>query len=312
MLPVEAHDPVVGSIIDLSGQADDIFIHCLHAELEESPELSVVMRQASPAVLVLKTIARPILKSITVLASPLARFGRRLDDKAIELIGSEKRTKQSTRLKEKLENILGHVLNPKAIPMEICVLSYRCVECIKQSNQRLRESVEIPLQSWAVGAMLFLRYLVPMLTTFLPSDDNKKGRILMGRFLMKMACHSEFQQNSTGLLNEILASSYERYDQFCAEVCRIGEENFPYPSVFGPSHSPYPVGVDQDGLERLRDFFKEVSEDPLEMSDEWKGGLFYLSKKIQDVLDESAKTKLLLPDSARELTPPPSLGSPPK
>ena len=302
-LPIETHDSMVTSFLDLSGQSDDIFVCCLYEELNKSTELSVVMRQASPAVLVLKTIVRPILKSITEIVSPLARFGRRLDEKGIELIGSDKRTKHSARLKEKLENNLSFLLCPKTVPLEICILSYRCVECIKQCDEGLRESVGIPLSSWAVGAMLFLRYLVPMLTTFLPGDDNKKGRILMGRFLMKMACHSEFQQNSGGLLNEILVSSYDRYDQFCLEVCRIGEENFPYDSVFGPSHSPYPVGVGSETLTRLRDFLKDVEAEPGDVSDEWKGGISFFLKRVNENLEEMPGPKIDLPEP-RELSPP--------
>lgn len=83
---------------------------------------------------------------------------------------------------------------------------------------------------WAVGSLILLRFLIPSM--ILPSgsecgsqqqqQENQKGAILVGRFLMKLCCKSHFTENESCLMNEAIDELSPVFDGFCDEVVEIG------------------------------------------------------------------------------------------
>uniref|UniRef100_A0A7S4NNP7 Uncharacterized protein n=1 Tax=Paramoeba aestuarina TaxID=180227 RepID=A0A7S4NNP7_9EUKA len=192
-------EEITNVILKLHGQPKDLFVYFFESELEQKKDIALVMRERSLSVCVLKHIIAPFAPLVSLSCQRLVQFGLSLSEKKSQFLmnyGSEEVEKMAPkylRLKTKLHHAVEHVLCVDWVPDGLCILCHLCVESIRK-NESVKRMDGTPLSHWAVGAVIFLRFLVPILTTWETPEDNpnRKGLTLMGRFLMKLCCKSEF------------------------------------------------------------------------------------------------------------------------
>ena len=124
-------------------------------------------------------------------------------------------------------------LQASAIPRVICGLCHRSVIYItsRQDTQKSTTQSYSEVVQWAVGSLIFLRFLIPSLILPTQSEleyESQKGTIVIGRLLMKLCCKSLFKEDSACLLNEVIQELSPHFDQFCDEVDKIGADEYSY------------------------------------------------------------------------------------
>ena len=243
-------------LLSLHEKPDSLFFASLHHEIEADKELSLLMRgDLSVCVCVMKFFLMPHRKELLVLTDDLLSFVFHLKLKQIDLIiqGSDtpggvsvffflslffrfsfyflhsliffsKTQKKCAVLKKKLQRGVQLLLQPNLLPEDVCVMCYRCVAAVEKSD--IKKDIAGTVAGWAVGALLFLRFIIPVLTSFSSDNTTKlKAVTFLGRFLMKLCCKSLFGQGkSTSVANEVLTESFDKFDQFGQEVVERGEK----------------------------------------------------------------------------------------
>jgi len=130
-------------------------------------------------------------------------------------------------IKEKLMVCIKNILSASSFPPLLCSLCVKCSNYIENSPIGLMEKENGDIMQWCVSSLIFLRCLVPSITSLALddtlSDQEKKGAVILGRFLMKLSCRSTFQEYSPNcLLNELLRDCAQIFDRFCIDVVLIG------------------------------------------------------------------------------------------
>ena len=208
------------SIVSLHNQPDALLLHCLKDELLSKGDLSVIAREQTPTVFALKECLSHFSSSMEHLLLRFLKFGESLTSKHLRLLcdsfprlevdlsSSQKEShqrsckhhqgcKHSLKLRKKLQKETMKLLSAGSIPIELCVLCHRCTLLIEQTPNVQRDE-SIPIENWAVTAFLFLRFIVPMVTTSSQREKNEKGISFLSRFLMKLCCRSKFRISGSG------------------------------------------------------------------------------------------------------------------
>ena len=204
-------DQIVKSIVSLHSQPDVLLLHCLDDELLSKGDLSIVAREQTPTVFVLKECLSLFPSSVDHLLFGLLKFGESLTSKHLHLLCDpfprlevgqsdvDHRSckhhpgcKHSLKLRKKLQKETMKLLSASSIPIELCVLCHRCTLLIEQTPNVQRDE-SVPIENWTVTAFLFLRFIVPMVTTSSQREKNGKGISFLSRFLMKLCCRSKFR-----------------------------------------------------------------------------------------------------------------------
>ncbi len=119
-------------------------------------------------------------------------------------------------------------LRPEYIPPLVSLLCYQSKDFVDRNSSLIGLEDGMDSMKWTVGALIFLRHLVPSVTTVISnsnySDIEKKAAVLIGRLLMKLSCDSQFSENSSCLLNEIICESSKVFQDFCSGVISLGKE----------------------------------------------------------------------------------------
>ena len=231
--PVEKKDMMVASLFEMHRQPQKVFQRFFLEELKNKKEVAVVMREMSLSVMVLKYLLIPFRDEGRPVLSPLVKFGLRLSKKKKEMLMGLDQNSQgvlsstTVKLKSKLKSAISFLFRSE-IPNGLCVLCYKCVEMIR-TNEEVQRVEGTPLSHWAVNSVLFLRFLIPMVTTRSLSEvesEKKEGLMLMSRLLMKLSSKSLFSGAGGGtcVFNEVVEESFGLYDQFCDEVVLKGKE----------------------------------------------------------------------------------------
>jgi hypothetical protein len=243
-------------ILKQHGNNDSLFLFYLSREITQIKNLASVMRERSESVRVLQYIwrsldtthiVRPILKCLKKMS--LSSLHKLTED--AEVYSPTKREKWRQKLNLWIETLL----RPTTIPIRISVLCYRCILLV-EANDEVKKSEGDSVERWAVGALIFLRFLIPVVTDVVSEtsgvrEREKKCAVLMGRFLMKLCCKSKFGEQSSCLLNEVLSDAADVFDRFCDDIVKIGREY---------SHLTFPDLVAWDGLEKIQSERNELSE----------------------------------------------------
>ena len=187
--------------------------------------LTSLMRERSLCVRILQylwslfPISPAILKFI--------RFVENMKDTSLKLLLRPPVPGSSTseKIRRKFLALLSEVLSFQSIPPFLCNLCTCSTEKI-QANNDARYDPDISLIHWTVGAFFFLRYLIPLVTARVAQsgipDSQKKGLILIGRFLMKLSSRSEFPEPANQPLNDLIIDCFPILDKLCEDTFRIG------------------------------------------------------------------------------------------
>ena len=210
-------------LLDLHGDPEGFFFVELRSELESHKKVALLMRETSPSVCLLKHLLEPFRGPGMALLQPLLKLGLKLTKSKCDLILNreideiEPKTKQ---LKNSLQRVVSKLLEAaENLPRGLCVICYRCVEVVRQNS--VAERVErTPLSHWAVGAVIFLRYFIPMVATYSIEEESgsRNGLKLIGRLLMKLCCKTEFREANNSVVNEVLRDCFGLFDGFCEQV----------------------------------------------------------------------------------------------
>ena len=284
----QKRDELLKTLFEIEGHPQKLFISCLEKEMKETSDLAVVMRQISPAVCVLKYFSEPFIPSLSAAFAPIFRFSRRLRVDEISLLGTEVKSSKSTqRLKAKLHQVVDCLFRTNRLPPFLCKLCYQCAEQVEQNYSSAQTEILSPA-SFAVSSMIYLRILVPMMTSCPVPPEKQKGCVLTGRFLMKLCCMSEFQQAPNCLLNQVLRERLSEFGKYCDEVIKVGRRTTVSHIPFGESE------LDIENLKNLFSFFTE-HEKSMEQTMMAAGlpvseiqALFAFRKEISDQIDSVA------------------------
>jgi hypothetical protein len=84
--------------------------------------------------------------------------------------------------------------------------------------------------TWSVGSLFFLRYFVPLISSFSPphllsvhSEAERKGGVIIAKILMKMASESTFTEEKYVHLNPLLKDLSPQYLLFCDGIMNVGQ-----------------------------------------------------------------------------------------
>ena len=246
------------NLAKLHGEPEDLFLVCFDYEMQTSKELSVVMRQLSPSVCILKCILEPFRRSLLMTTTKLLRLGK---NKKTPLLLTEKTEDCSkiSSLKEKFQAGIEQLLDSSRFPPPLCVFCYRCVQAINIATS-LKIDKETNVKNWVITSLFFLRFLVPVFTNYRGDDEKTKGMVLVGRFLMKLCCRTLFNQQP--VLNEVLENCFPLFDRYCAEVVEIGR-GLAQKEVFGV-FAFEKISSGNISTEEYQDFFDYVSDPSFE------------------------------------------------
>jgi len=226
----QKNDRMVGHLFFLHHHPQEAFELFFTEELKEKKEVAVVMREMSLSVVVLKYLLNPFKDRVCHTIFPLVSFGLRLSKKKKEVLMHKdshtvaKSFPSYAKQKSKLKRALNFLLRSE-MPDGLCVLCYKCVE-ITRANEEVQRVEGTPLSHWAVSAVLFLRFLIPMVTAQSLTEalsEKKEGLMIMSRMLMKLCTKSLFS-GKTCVFNEVMEEAFGLYDQFCDEVVLKGKE----------------------------------------------------------------------------------------
>lgn len=248
-------------VLQLHGDPCALFLDSLALELAELKNLAIVMRERSVSVQVLQYISQSL--NLPSLVLPFVTWIRGFTHQKLKILTenhlseSTKEKKRRDKIKEQLIRCVKGLLLVENIPKIISALCFRCLKLASSLDKPNDDSV----LHWAVGSLIFLRFLVPAITELAAdptaNDAVKKTAVLVGRFLMKLCCNSRFEDDSLGLLNEVLVECGGMFDQFCEEVAGEGEKN----SDFIGSIAVEKNSVDLCGvtLDNLSEFLRAIS-----------------------------------------------------
>jgi hypothetical protein len=268
------------TVLKLHGEPEQLFLFCLANELSDLKNLATVMRERSASVRVLQYIWKSL--DTTELVRPMLKYLKKLSISNLQRMTEDSAMCPPTKrdhLKQKLYLCVESLLRPTVIPTRISVLCHWCIKLV-ESNDEVEKAENDSVSRWAVGALIFLRFLIPAVTDVASGtsgayEREKKGAVLMGRFLMKLCCKSKFGEHSSCLLNDVLDDAADMFDRFCHDVAMIGQEY---------SHITFPDLVALDIPEKVRrnkydlyDFLEEYSSD--------------VKLKCCELFDNSIKTK---------------------
>lgn len=209
----------------LHGHPIHCFLSLFMHELASTKILSSLMRERTPAVYLLQFIWKNLEK--TDGGHGLFRMRKivlsRRFQKRIFLLSQTNRSHSSKYDKSKryLMRKLEDLLDANAIPLPMRFLCCHCSRLIENLQHVILPDGVSPLQ-WTIGAFLFLRYIVPCVTS-LVSEDDRKHAVLTGRFLMKLSCKALFHEESLVKLNEVLQDAYPLFDGFCSDLLKYDE-----------------------------------------------------------------------------------------
>ena len=231
LTPIPDHlETYIVLVLELHRASDDLFFLLFREELRGVREVTVVLRQNSISVFVLRHLLRPFRSRVEMMAEKLITFARGKKAQIILVDSDEfKKNPKFGRVKQKLLKAVEHFLQAEVLPLGLCVLCYELVEAVRHTKH-IKRVDGTPLSRWVVGAVIFLRLLIPILTSYsFPTSQEergkgKKGFTLMGRFLMKLSCKSSFSQAPGCLANEVLDETFGLFDGFCEDVIQIGRE----------------------------------------------------------------------------------------
>ena len=241
-------DQLIKALLDIHPSPEKFFLCSLKTELKTKEKLAVVMRETSPAVCAFRYLTDPLSSPLSVAFSPLFRFARKANPQTVEMMALETETsRQFDRIKKKFTSVINHILRPEILPPYLCLLCYKS-SCLVKETKTFSENERSTAASFSVGALIYLRILVPMLTALPTSPDRKKGCVLVGRFLMKLCCRSEFHQAPGCMLNMILRENAAPFSNYCDQVIEIGQKCL---------NRPIPCPVSSEGIS-LRDL-KNIS-----------------------------------------------------
>ena len=222
-------DRLVLVLVGLHGRPDELLLRSLRKEFQEVRELEVVMRQMSVSVCILKLMLKPFERLVQELLEKLMRVGEKLGQRKVDILFESPLSADSIeiakRIKSRLRKGLQQILTAEAIPEPLCIFCFRCADLVKDTP--IKKDPDTKIANWTVGALLFLRFIVPMITTSSvlgmqgSNQGKQKGLTFLGRLCMKLCCHSTFPQGDC-LANEILREHFSIFDQFCIDVIERG------------------------------------------------------------------------------------------
>jgi hypothetical protein len=217
-------EDVLDLVLRIHGSPPQLFLSCFVSEMNEVKNLAAVMRERSASVRVLHYIFKSL--DITPIVRPIERFIRGLTVMTFRLLeGEVVKEKDKERLKQKLIYVVEKMLRIENIPEIICVLCYKCIE-LAEIHGQANKTDRCSTARWAVGALLFLRFVTPSVTSIALNQNSssleKKAAILFGRFLMKLCCGSKFENGADGILNEVLSHTTPYFLSLCSQVESVG------------------------------------------------------------------------------------------
>ena len=194
-------DTLISYFLYLHQEPENLFKLLLEDEIKRVKSISVVMRERSLSVCLLRFLLDPFRPKAESLLDPLLKLGRDLKKKKLETLMkplSVGQGKNLTKLQQRFVSNIAQLLNVQLFPQGLCVLSY-CVWEMVRASKYTKRTDKTPLSYWAVGSVIFLRLLVPQITShsLLFEGEKRKGLTLVGKLLMKLACRSRFS-NPTG------------------------------------------------------------------------------------------------------------------
>ena len=68
------------------------------------------------------------------------------------------------KIRRRFQLAIDHLLNPDNFPHLFCHLCYRCVQIVRSVDGLTDENTDVA--RWAVGCLVFLRLLVPLITKY--------------------------------------------------------------------------------------------------------------------------------------------------
>ncbi len=222
------YDSLCRDLLRLHNQPVSIFLASLPSELIQSQNLSAVMRERSVSVLILQYIWNSL--DVTPLTSPLHKLVQSISSSQLKHLIKNLSTSSSKheKLKHTVLSALRKSLVPHLVPSIISLLCYQCTRLVDQNEKLVGKECGCNSSRWAVGALIFLRFLIPSITSLISnpecSEIQKKVAVLISRFLMKLNCDSAFSEYPSSLLNEILLESSETFNEFCDGVVALGKD----------------------------------------------------------------------------------------
>jgi hypothetical protein len=225
----------------LHGHPIPFFLSLFMHELTSTKFLSSLMRERTPAVFLLQFIWKNLER--TEGGHELLRLRKivlsRRFQKRIFLLSQIDRSHSSKldKAKKYLLHKLEDALDANLIPLPMRYLCRQCSHLIENWQGVVLPDGVSPLQ-WVIGAFLFLRYIVPCVTS-LVSEDDRKHAVLTGRFLMKLACKALFHEESLLKLNDVLQEAYPLFDRFCSDLLKYDEVHMSSNSQMSEHFPPF-------------------------------------------------------------------------
>jgi hypothetical protein len=239
----------------------DLFFSSLQCELLQSKSVSVVMRERTISVRTLQYIWQT-LPTKTYL-KPILTFVNAMSLKTFTLLTTHQPfiSPKIERMKTKFLSALRSLLQAHLLPPVICVLCHRSAEL---ATSILPPSPDLTISNieWAVGAIVFLRHVVPALTLLnqLPTLSQRRGAVLLGRFFMKLCCKSVFREySSSSILAEALRELTPTFYNFCQTIDWIGKTkilSLPFLNL---------SSFDSDFLKHISDLYSFLFENEKEL-----------------------------------------------
>jgi hypothetical protein len=219
---VDTYEDLITIMIRLHGDPIALFLSSFAVELTEVRNLGSLMRERSVAVRVLQHIWQSF--DLQEIVSNLLRFVGRFTIAKLKVFNEGGSQKEKDKLKAKMRNCISKLFTIEKIPVIIRTVCAYCA-CLVEAHHMIEKE---DIVQWVVGSLIFLRFIIPSVTSLATdvnsSDPVKKGAVLMGRFLMKLCCKTQFGE-SQAFLNELLSEFAPLFDGFCEYVVASGATN---------------------------------------------------------------------------------------
>jgi len=247
-------------VMKLHGDPASLFLSSLTIEIKKIENYAAVMRERTMAVRVLQYIWAGY--DVTDLLSPLYDFLRRLTKSKMKRLTLDIEKQHDYEIKEELVKAVGESLRVENLPKMICSICFKYHNLITKGKEDESAKSEGNHNSirWAIGSFIFLRYLTPTVTSVASnpesSDFEKKGSVLLSRFLMKLSSHSRFSEYPMNSIVSVALQDCEPiFERFCDDVSRIGKDCAEMPfSELGNFHLESVSERDSSTLSELNDF----------------------------------------------------------
>jgi hypothetical protein len=217
---------LIDIVLKLHASPYTLLLSCFSEELRQANNLVVVMRDRSVSVCILRYIWRSL--NVSEYALPFFDLVHHITSTEVaNLSNGELSEKEKRSTKQKLIESVRKLLDAERLPHVICALCSACAHHIQQQDQTITKARAL---EWAISALIFLRFLVPSITSLAcshsSSEVERRSSILLGRFLMKLCCKSQFPNFSPHcILNETLNASAPLFDHFVKVIDLVGQEN---------------------------------------------------------------------------------------